>query len=666
MAHNPAFAYFQKEPSVQEVRYEHAIALANAERYDEALRIADQLWEAHPEVVDYAALRAQLHADRGDTPAALATLDEAMAKLPSLPLEPVHRWASRGALAHLHGTLLMRAGRDSEALPWLHEASRRNGLASGEWAAHFYAGFVAFRLNDFPLAGRYWHDLLYRAPDLGASDILPLVQDYVVRADDAGQLGEPLLRICLGRIALDSPELLDLTPEAGDALAAAQAERVLAEQADHPEARRLRAPLRLGSDRVGALDDLATYLRQRPDPQAQVRELTWRHQANASTAPGTPVPPPAWSSFAMTADADDGAAYFHAATALGAFIDEVPQSEATLKPVMELACRKGLERFEAYFATGEGDADGHGGNADPHLYSMLCRLLARTMPADATHLDEKIALHRQGMVASDFIDHWIDLLDAYASAGQPQQVVDLAGQVLNRYPVERNPADVTWAFSRLVAAWGAIGGREPTESASAALTHMDARLDALPVEARSEAAHAMAHARAHYAALLQSGMATMDEHDKTDATAELETLQRRALLVEDAWLFNRFGQIWRDLGDTERALPLFEQAVSLTEGDPADQAPPRVQRAKLYVAAERFPEALTDFQMALAARDDWDAETYLNAVQAALGMGQRETALTWFERARTQGAETGRTRGLYAKVEAGLKATRPKWKLWGV
>ncbi|MNN16728.1 hypothetical protein D3C81_1298790 [compost metagenome] len=277
-----------------------------------------------------------------------------------------------------------------------------------------------------------------------------------------------------------------------------------------------------------------------------------------------------------------------------------------------------------------------------------------------------MALHHKGMAASDFIDHWIDLLDAHASAGQHKQVVELAGEVLNRYPVERNPADVTWAFSRLVAAWRALGGRDATESARAAITHMDARLDALPVEARTAGAHAMAHARAHYAALLQAGMAAMDEHDKIDALGELEALQRRSLLVEDAWLFNRFGQIWHELAEPARALPLFERAVLLTEGDPADQAAPRAQRARLLTEMEQFPEALTDFQLAFAARTDWDAETWLHAVLAALGMGQRETALGWFERARNLGADKGRTRPLYAKAEASLKATRPKWKVWGV
>lgn len=651
--------------SVQEVSYDHAIELANEGRYGEALQIADQLSRARPEVVDFITLRARLHFDNGDAAAALGVLNDALAQLDSLPLQAAHRWASRGVLAHRYGAMLMSMGRDRDAVPPLHEAAQRNGLVSGEWAAHFHAGLACFRLAEFAGAARYWHDLLYRAPDLGAEDILPLVQDYIARAEAAGIAVDPMMRVCLGRIALDNPDLLDLEPEAGDALAVEQAARVLAEQPDHPQARRLRAPLRFATgDLDGALDDMAVYQRQYPDPQSQVRELSWRHQA-AQQAGGTADPQP-WLGFALTEKSDDGAAYYRAATALGEFIDEVPAAEATLRPKLVAACRTGLARFEQYFASGEGDAAGHGGNADPHVYSLLCRLLARSLPADAATLDERIELHRKGMAASEFIDHWIDLLDCHAGAGQHQKVVELAGEVLNRYPLERNPADVTWAFSRLIAAWKAIGGAEPTEAARAAMAHMDARLDALPVEARSEAAHPMAHARAHFAALLQGRMAGMDEHDRTDALAEIDAQQRRALLVEDAWLFNRFGQVWRDQGDLERALPLFEEAVAMTEGDPWDQAGPRVQRGLIHNAAQRYQQAMEDFVAAFAVRDDWEAEVWLHAVEAALGLEQRETALAWFEKARAGGAEQGRTRGLYGKVETALKATRPKWKLWGV
>ncbi|PWK31979.1 hypothetical protein [Cupriavidus plantarum] len=652
---------------MQDVSYERAVALADAGRQDEALRIAEQLWLSEPDVVDHATLRAQLLADAGDLSAALAALDEAMARLagPEAPatgstLAPMHRLASQGLLAHQYGTLLLRAGRQREALNWLHEAAQRNGLATGEWAAHFYAGVAAYELGDFARAGRYWHDLLYRAPDLGAVDILPLVKAHIDAAEEAGRSAEPLLRACLGRIALDSPDLLDLDADAGDALAAEQAARILADAPDHPEARRLRAPLRLGDDRAGALEDLAVYLRQQPDPQAQVRELAWRH---AATEPGAQ---PAWQGFALTAASDDGAGYYHAAGALRDFIDDVPAARAALHPVVLQACRTGLERFEQYFATGDGDANGHGGNADPHLYSLLCGLLARSLPADAAHLEERLALHRKGMAASDFIEHWIDMLDAYAGAGQWQQVVAMAEDVLERHPVERDPSRVSWAFSRMMAAWARMGGGDALATATDALARMDARLDALPVEARSEAGHAMAHTRAHYAALLAAGAPAMDADDRADALEEIEALQRRALVVEDPWLHNRFGGIWRDLGDVGRALPLFEQAIALTEGDPYDQAPPRVQRARILVGEERHEEALADFTAAIAVREDWDAETCLLATQAALGLAQRDVALGWFERARAQGADKGRTRGLYAKVEAALKETRPAWKIWGV
>ena len=653
--------------SEQEASYDHAIGLANQGRFIEALQIANQLSQARPEVVDFVTLRARLHFDNGDANAALAVLDEALARLDTQPLQPPHRWASRGVIAHRYGAMLMSLGRDAEALPWLHEAAQRSGLLTGEWASHFHAGLAALRLGDMAAAARYWHDLMVRNPDLGADDIAPLVTDYIARAEAAGVPVEPLMRVCLGRVALDNPHLLALDPAAGDTVAADQAARVLAEHPDHPEARRLRAPLRHGvGDVQGALDDLAVYLRQVPDPQSQVRELAWRHQLARRADSTQPADREPWLRFTLTDQSDDGAGYYRAAMALGEFIDEVPAAEAALRPVLVQAGRAGVARFDQYFATGQGDAAGHGGNADPHVYSLLCRLLSRSLPADAAHVDERIALHQQGMAASEFIDHWIDLLDCHADAGQHQKVAELAGEVLNRYPLERNPADVTWAFSRMIAAWKAMGGAEPTEAARAAMMHMDARLDALPVEARSEAAHPMAHARAHFASLLQAQVAGMDEHDRTDALAEIEAQQRRALLVEDAWLYNRFGQVWRDVGEPERALPLFEQAVALTEGDPLDQAGPRVQRGLVHNAARRHDAALADFVAAFAVRDDWDAEVYLRAVQSALGLDQRETALGYFEKARARGAAQGSTRTLYAQVEAALKATRPMWKVWGV
>lgn len=201
--------------SAQPVSYDHAIELATQERYDEALAVIDALARQRPEVVDYEALRARLLFDKGEPEQALAALDAALARLPELPLRPAHRWASRGVLAHRYGMLLMNQQRFAEALPWLEEAARRNGLATGEWSAQLHAGLAHYRLGQFAEAGRYWYDLLYRAPDLGAHDILALAADHVQGAEAEGRRAEPMLRLCLARIGLDNADLLEMRRGAG-------------------------------------------------------------------------------------------------------------------------------------------------------------------------------------------------------------------------------------------------------------------------------------------------------------------------------------------------------------------------------------------------------------------------------------------------------------------
>lgn len=639
--------------SAQPNHFEHAIELASQERYDEALAILDALARQRPEIIDYEALRAQLLFDKGDPDRAFAALDAALARLPDLPLHPAHRWSSRGLLAHRYGMLLMSSGRVADALPWLEEAARRNGLATGEWTARFHVGLAHYRLGDVAAAGRYWYDLLYRAPDLGAHDVLALAADHVQTAEAAGTRAEPMLRLCLARIGLDNPDLLEMSEAQGDALAAQQAEIVLAEQPDHPHARRIRAPLRWrAGDQAGARDDLQAYQRQVPDPRVQVRELEWRREAG-ETEP--------WKGFAFITEATDAHGYYLAGLALHEFIEREPASAAALRPQVRLAWQTGLARFEQYFATGEGGYD----DADPHVYSLLCDRLARELVEPAER-DERIALHQRGIAVSDFLDHWIDLLDCHDEAGQPQQVVQVAGDVLNRYPLERHAGQIAWVFSRLIDAWRKIGGTEAMTAARAAIAHMDARLDALPVEERSEAAHPMAHARSHFATLLGASAPAMEPRERALALDEIEALQQRALQIEDATLYAAFGHIWRGLGENDRALALFERAISLSEGDPADQAPLWVQRAAIRLDNGEHARALADYDAAFAVRDEWEPQVWLQAAQAALGMSRRETALGHFRRAREQGAGQGRARALYQTVERALKATRPAWKLWGV
>ncbi|MGT2491920.1 hypothetical protein ACU4GD_18835 [Cupriavidus basilensis] len=87
-----------------------------------------------------------------------------------------------------------------------------------------------------------------------------------------------------------------------------------------------------------------------------------------------------------------------------------------------------------------------------------------------------------------------------------------------------------------------------------------------------------------------------------------------------------------------------------------------MQRALIRNGQKQYTEALTDFQAAFAARDGWEGDAYLGAVEAALGLEQRETALGYFEKARAGGAaqeqiaRTVRSRGSrLARDPAGME-----------
>jgi tetratricopeptide (TPR) repeat protein len=96
---------------------------------------------------------------------------------------------------------------------------------------------------------------------------------------------------------------------------------------------------------------------------------------------------------------------------------------------------------------------------------------------------------------------------------------------------------------------------------------MEARLDALPVEERSEAALSMAHARTHFATLLANSAGSMEARERALALDEIEALQARAVAIEDAWVYDAFGRIWRGLADNDRALPLFERAIAVARAN---------------------------------------------------------------------------------------------------
>ncbi|MDR2625161.1 MAG: hypothetical protein LBC37_02405 [Zoogloeaceae bacterium] len=85
---------------------------------------------------------------------------------------------------------------------------------------------------------------------------------------------------------------------------------------------------------------------------------------------------------------------------------------------------QGRARMEQYFKTGKGHP--HEGNA--HLYSLLCNNLAALYRADARY-SEAITLHRLGIAASPFAEHYQGILDCYWNLEDNANIAEAAEQL---------------------------------------------------------------------------------------------------------------------------------------------------------------------------------------------------------------------------------------------
>ncbi|MDR0673466.1 MAG: hypothetical protein LBF93_07385 [Zoogloeaceae bacterium] len=104
-------------------------------------------------------------------------------------------------------------------------------------------------------------------------------------------------------------------------------------------------------------------------------------------------------------------------------LDDQEQAELDrLSLAMQRALyEQGKARMEVYFRTGKGHP--HEGN--PHLYSLLCNSLAVLYRADGRYSDA-IALHRLGIAASPFAEHYQGILDCYWNLNDNDNIVEAA------------------------------------------------------------------------------------------------------------------------------------------------------------------------------------------------------------------------------------------------
>ncbi|MDR1351326.1 MAG: hypothetical protein LBJ59_11260 [Zoogloeaceae bacterium] len=85
---------------------------------------------------------------------------------------------------------------------------------------------------------------------------------------------------------------------------------------------------------------------------------------------------------------------------------------------------QGRARMEQCFKTGKG----HPQEGNAHLYSLLCNNLAALYRADARY-PEAIALHRLGIAASPFAEHYQGILDCYWSTDDNAKIIEAAEQL---------------------------------------------------------------------------------------------------------------------------------------------------------------------------------------------------------------------------------------------
>lgn len=106
-----------------------------------------------------------------------------------------------------------------------------------------------------------------------------------------------------------------------------------------------------------------------------------------------------------------------------------PEAEVTALAQRYYEC--GLSRFESFFTTGHG----HCRDGDVHLYSMLCNNLAIIYRSTLQEPARAVELHRKGIGASPFAEHYDGMMRSLQAQGDKAGFVDTA--------------DTLWHFAQL-------------------------------------------------------------------------------------------------------------------------------------------------------------------------------------------------------------------------
>ncbi|WP_174374886.1 hypothetical protein [Agrobacterium tumefaciens] len=336
--------------------------------------------------------------------------------------ESPHRWQKLGFALFRQAEICRALGRKEEARHLVLEAVTRIGSFS-DHTAWMTAARWFWDDGEFNGAGRLWYDIMFRsnADDGLAAKIL---ETTTTLGDEHNHDWVWLARM---RATLAARERRRERIEA-----------MFLRVAHQPLAWRIRARARAMADDLDAASaDLDHYLELGGDPRAQV----WRAQLNHQMGHAHGLEQIVWN---RTSDA--GARdYYAAGCDVMGFIEELQEEGqyvgaedfARARRVEAEVYKLGAERFEHYFATGEGNSE----DADPHVYAMLCNNLGSSWGINQERYLEGIAWHDKGWAVSPFWEQYSNRLRNQLHARQ------WAG-VIESYEVLRQAFGRGWQYEK--------------------------------------------------------------------------------------------------------------------------------------------------------------------------------------------------------------------------
>lgn len=391
----------------------------------EALALAEAHLAREPGDADILGWRIRLLERMGRRDEARAAFEPYKAAILSRQPQTLHRWQELGFALHWQARICRALGRKEEARQLILEAVARIGSFL-DHPAWLEAAQWLWEDGHHDAAGRLWHDAMFKGCG-GDAMAAPVLEATAELGDDHAHDWVWLARM---------RAMLSGGPGLSEQAALERIETMFRHVEHQPMAWRIRARARARSgDLEAASADLDHYLALGGDPRAQI----WRVQLDHHIGREHGLEQVVWK---RVPDAG-GRDYYAAGCDVMEFIEEL-QAEgfytgaddfARARLVEAEVYKLGAERFEHYFATGEGNSE----DADPHVYAMLCNNLGTSWGIRQERFLEGIAWHDKGWAASQFWEQYSNRLRNQLHAGQWQGVVE-------SYEVLRRTFGTSWDF----------------------------------------------------------------------------------------------------------------------------------------------------------------------------------------------------------------------------